>query len=193
VKIIRANDRRVTRWKNGGGSTAEIACAPPDGSLETFDWRVSMANVGTDGPFSHFAEIDRTLAVVEGSGLVLTVADRESVTLDTRSDPVHFAGDIEVSARLTAGGIVDLNVMTRRGRFEHDLWRLTQSDQLEVADGETAIVVSIGGDTVLASESGTQTLAHADSVILSRGDGRIALTLSAICYLVRLQALDRNL
>jgi environmental stress-induced protein Ves len=192
VKIIRANDRRVTRWKNGGGSTAEIACAPLGGSLETFDWRVSMANVETDGLFSHFAGIDRTLAVVEGSGLILTIADRESITLDTRSDPICFAGDVEVSARLTAGGVVDLNVMTRRGCFEHDLRRLTQSDQLEVADGETAIVVSIGGDTVLAADRGTRTLAHADSAMLSRGDGRTVLTPSAICYLVRLQALGRN-
>ena len=34
-----------------------------------------MARVASDGPFSEFPGIDRTLAVVKGSGLVLTIGD----------------------------------------------------------------------------------------------------------------------
>jgi environmental stress-induced protein Ves len=45
VKVVRASDCRTTAWKNGGGSTTEIAVQPAGASLDDFDWRVSMARV----------------------------------------------------------------------------------------------------------------------------------------------------
>ena len=48
-------------WKNGGGSTTEIAIAPPGAGLDDFDWRISLATISEDGPFSVFPGIDRTL------------------------------------------------------------------------------------------------------------------------------------
>ena len=50
-------------WKNGGGSTTEIAVFPPDAGFDDFDWRVSLATVAADGPFSAFPGIERTLAM----------------------------------------------------------------------------------------------------------------------------------
>jgi environmental stress-induced protein Ves len=126
LKIIRANNCRTTLWKNGGGSTAEIAVEPSGASLDSFDWRISMAQVTSDGPFSEFPGIDRTLAVVRGDGLVLTIGGTAPVTLERGSDPISFAGDIATSARLIAGEITDLNVMTRRRRFSHRLQRIRQ-------------------------------------------------------------------
>jgi environmental stress-induced protein Ves len=32
-------------WKNGGGSTTEIAIAPPDAGFDDFDWRISLATI----------------------------------------------------------------------------------------------------------------------------------------------------
>src|SRR3954452_2619861 len=123
VRIIRAADCRTTPWKNGGGSTTEIAIGPAGASLENFDWRISMARVAADGPFSDFPGIDRTLTVIEGGGMVLRVGDDAPLTLSRGSAPVSFAGDMPTSARLTAGAITDLNVMTRRGRFGHRVER----------------------------------------------------------------------
>jgi len=62
MRIIRAADCLVMPWKNGGGTTTEIAVAPEGASLNDFDWRISMAHVGADGPFSSFPGIDRTLS-----------------------------------------------------------------------------------------------------------------------------------
>jgi environmental stress-induced protein Ves len=111
----------MTPWKNGGGSTTEIAVEPSGALLENFDWRVSVARVVSDGPFSEFAGIDRTLAVVKGNGLVLTIGNNASVVLERGSDPISFAGDVPASAWLSGGEITDINVMTRRGRFGHQL------------------------------------------------------------------------
>ena len=156
MRIIRASrDRKTTPWKNGGGSTTEIAIGPPGASLESFDWRVSLALVASDGPFSAFAGIDRTLAVIRGNGLVLTIGDSAPVTLSSGAEPVDFSGDIPTSARLTAGEITDLNVMTRRGRFTHRLLHasIRPATSCDFGDDDIAIVLSLDGTTMVTSRS----------------------------------------
>ena len=58
--IVRAADVRPEPWANGGGTTRELARAD-DGS-----WRISLADIGSDGPFSVLAGRHRVLTVVEG-------------------------------------------------------------------------------------------------------------------------------
>src|SRR4051794_3505460 len=103
VRILRAADCRTTPWKNGGGSTQQMAIGPAGASLDNFDWRISMARVATDGPFSDFPGIDRTLTVIEGGGMELTIGNDAPLTLSKGTAPVNFAGDMPTSARLTAG------------------------------------------------------------------------------------------
>lgn len=74
-----------------------------------------MARIISDGSFSEFVGIDRTLAIVKGDRLSLAIGDAAPVVLDPNTEPIHFRGDTPTSARLLAGEITDLNVMTRRG------------------------------------------------------------------------------
>ncbi|WP_213769766.1 HutD family protein [Bradyrhizobium sp. dw_78] len=190
MKIIRAIDCRTTRWKNGGGSTTEIAAEPAGASLDTFDWRISMAQVASDGPFSEFAGIDRTLAVVRGRGLMLTIGANAPVTLGRGSDPVQFAGDLATSARLVAGEITDLNVMTRRRRFSHRLLPVREPFSGNFDNSDIAIVVSLDGRTNLTSGQDFATLDRGDAAILLRSSNapfRIAPTAPGECYLVLLR------
>jgi environmental stress-induced protein Ves len=124
VRILRTEDYRVTPWKNGGGETAEIATGPEGAGLDRFDWRVSMATVASDGPFSRFDGIDRTLTVLDGAGLALAIGDGARVVLTPASDPLSFAGDAPAAATLVGGAVHDFNVMTRRGRYRHDVRRI---------------------------------------------------------------------
>jgi uncharacterized protein len=190
LKIIRAADCRTTPWKNGNGSTTEIAAEPTGASLDTFDWRISMAQVASDGPFSEFFGIDRTLAVIKGSGLVLTIGSDAPVTLQRGSDPITFAGDVATSARLIAGEITDLNVMTRRGRFSHRLLRILGPASCDFDGHDIAVVLSLNGSTTVASERDVATLDHADAAILVRereASFRIAPAVASDCYLVLLR------
>jgi uncharacterized protein len=123
--VIRLSDLKPTPWKNGGGITTEISAHPVGSDVETFDWRISMASVAKSGPFSLFPGIERTLTVIEGIGLVLDVAAHGTKVLDARSPPLTFPGDVPTSATLQNGPIVDLNVMTRRGRATHAVERIT--------------------------------------------------------------------
>jgi uncharacterized protein len=190
VDIVRARDCRTMPWKNGGGATTEIATGPHRAALETFDWRISMARVASDGPFSLFAGIERTLVVVAGRGLVLTIGNRAPVTLAAESPPVSFDGDVSTSAQLLAGEITDLNVMTRRGRFSHRLTRLQRPMRCDFADrDDIAVVIALNGGAMMASDRETAKLDHGDAAILVRArDSGFLVTPSSgsDCYLIRL-------
>ncbi|VVE89764.1 HutD/Ves family protein [Pandoraea bronchicola] len=111
-------------WKNGQGVTTELAVARRAGG-DGFDWRISTATVAAPGPFSVFAGIDRSLAIVRGGTLKLNVEGRPDVTLTTRTPPYAFGGELNVSSvpvLETAGvPIDDFNVMTRRAEWRHTL------------------------------------------------------------------------
>ncbi|MGE0582047.1 MAG: HutD family protein [Steroidobacteraceae bacterium] len=123
MHVLRSADHVFAPWKNGGGTTAEIAIAPPGATLDSFDWRISMARVASDGPFSCFPGIDRTLAIVAGAPLRLSV-DGQALELTTRSSPCSFRGESTVHATRTAGEVVDFNVMTRRSHYAHRVSRV---------------------------------------------------------------------
>jgi environmental stress-induced protein Ves len=96
-------------WANGRGQTVElIRVNRGDGSLL---WRLSMASVVEDGPFSLFPGVERNLTVIEGPGFDL-VGD-----LTLRADylvPVAFPGDVALAAAGVTGPSQDFNVMTAR-------------------------------------------------------------------------------
>jgi len=140
-RVLRAAQRKVTPWKNGQGWTAEAAVFPEGATLEGFDWRISFAGTEASGPFSTFPEVDRTLAVLEGR-IELSMDGQPAIELSSSSLPVCFPGDVPTSARLIEGPLRDLNVMTRRGIFAHQMQRFALKDSVELAvDGEVTGVI----------------------------------------------------
>ncbi|WP_027051413.1 HutD family protein [Mesorhizobium erdmanii] len=166
MRILRAADYRVMPWKNGGGTTTEIAVSPDGAGLDAFDWRVSMARVEGSGPFSSFAGIDRTLSVLEGEGIVLDVAGRPAARLTPASQPFAFPADLPTSATLIAGPITDLNVMTRRGRTAHSLERMTISRPMDIAtESGSTLILCHKGEAALTG-AGLVRLGPLDTLLL---------------------------
>ena len=150
MRILRAAEYRSMPWKNGGGVTTEIAVSPPGAGLNDFDWRVSMARVEGSGPFSQFAGIDRTLAVLEGEGIVLDIAGRPPISVTRATDPLSFPADVSTAAALIGGPITDLNVMTRRGRMTHSVERLVASTSVEIrTETRTTLVLCLNGEVIV--------------------------------------------
>lgn len=155
-------------WKNGGGTTTQILTAPEGAGLADFDWRISMARVESNGPFSIFPDIDRNLCVIEGSGLVLQPEGRGPVTLTGTSPPYAFPADLPLDATLLDGPITDLNVMTRRGRARAHVSRITQCGPLALPCLGGVMLVLTGND-IEATAEGRSISARAGDVI--RRDG----------------------
>jgi uncharacterized protein len=177
MQVIRSTDYRRMPWKNGGGETAEIALSPAGATLEAFDWRVSMASVNADGPFSAFANVDRTLAIVSGAGIRLSVAGRAAVELSGSSAPYAFPADLPTTATLVAGPITDLNVMTRRGRASHRVYRevVTVPKEFRLV-AQTTLLVVVSGHvrlTATAGNSATESLGLRDTLLAKRANASI--------------------
>lgn len=116
-RMLKPADYVRMPWKNGGGQTTEIAAHPAGASLAAFDWRVSVADVAADGPFSRFPGVDRILVLIAGDGLRLGT-DAQAVDLRAAYEPYAFSGDDEVSCALVGGPVRDFNLMVRRGRVQ---------------------------------------------------------------------------
>lgn len=106
MRIIPPEAFHTQPWKNGGGITHEIAREDRDGALV---WRLSIAEVATDGPFSAFTGLSRILTVIEGAGLHLHTPEGRIDALPLR--PVAFSGDLPVDSRMIGGPIRDFNVI----------------------------------------------------------------------------------
>lgn len=148
MQIIRSASYTRMPWKNGGGETTEIAVSPAGADFAAMDWRLSMATVAADGPFSSFPGIDRTLSVLAGA-LRLEI-DGAKVDLMEMSPPYTFRGEAGVSGIVLRGPVTDLNVMTRRDRFTHDVRRVSVA-------GEKSVTVA-AGTLLLFCHTGTVTL-----------------------------------
>jgi environmental stress-induced protein Ves len=161
--------RRV-RWKNGLGWTSEIAVDPPEGE---WDFRISIAEVDADSEFSRFLDVDRSLLVLDGAGMVLEVEGQGTSTLTADGPPLAFPGDVATSSRLIAGPTRDFNVMTRRGVVSHALRRQVLAGSLELvrAPGSSLLVHAVD-DHVMLDELA---LAPGDSAII---DARAIVTLT---------------
>lgn len=116
LSILRNQDYRSRPWKNGGGTTRDILVSPTGAALDDFDWRLSLAQVDRDGPFSRFDNIDRTLVLLSGA-MTLHEPDRRIELV--RGEPVEFPGERAIEATVSGGSTLDFNVMTRRGRAMH--------------------------------------------------------------------------
>ncbi|WP_373378419.1 HutD family protein [Cupriavidus nantongensis] len=109
-------DIAPTRWKNGGGNTREIAVWPTGAGMDDFVWRLSVADIESDGPFSAFPGIDRQIVLLDGAGVTLRADDGSfSHRLASVGEPFAFSGDTSLQATLLDGATRDFNVMTRRG------------------------------------------------------------------------------
>jgi environmental stress-induced protein Ves len=103
-------------WKNGGGVTRTITASPPRSDFDSFDWRVSIAEVASSGDFSRFPGVDRNILLLDGAGMMLHGNDGRVIPLTTPFEPFSFQGEEAFRSQLLDGPSRDFNVMTRRGR-----------------------------------------------------------------------------
>jgi environmental stress-induced protein Ves len=171
---LKAADRVAAPWRNGGGVTREVMVSPAGADFAHFDWRVSIADVAGDGPFSAFPGIDRLMAVLSGSGIRLAVEGAEPLTVRPGDPPAAFPGDATTSGFLIDGPIRDLNVMTRRGAASARMRRLEIADAQEVATAGATLFLFEAGEGWIEARDARLHPAALDAVYVeSAGSVRI--------------------
>lgn len=151
IELLTPDQYREAAWRNGGGITHEIAAEAGTSPL----WRLSVATIDRDGPFSDYAGYDRTIVPLDGE-IELTI-DGTTERLAPHT-PFEFRGESTVACRVLGGRARDLNVMTARNEYAHDVEIVRGRTVFLVDDDELVFVYALdGGMTV-------------DGVAASRGD-----------------------
>jgi uncharacterized protein len=184
VRIVRPDTHRVMPWKNGFGTTTEIAIDPPDADVGgRFRWRLSIADVESSGPFSAFPGYERTIMVIAGHGMDLAIGERPVQRLDRLFEPYFFSGDSAAECRLLDGPIRDFNLMVERSslrsrvavvRLEAEpqsLERVSAGRIIHCFEGRIDLGLPAAGWSARLQPNCTAMISHADD---AQGNLRVA-------------------
>jgi environmental stress-induced protein Ves len=144
VTIIEPASFRAMPWRNGLGTTIELLKQDlPDG--EGFAWRLSMADVTTNGEFSNFNGYERTLLLLEGNGLTLD-CDGTNHRLEKPLQSARFSGDDQTFATLHDGPVKDFNIMVQRERCSARVSSALHQESTIDVDGDILLVYAVDGE-----------------------------------------------
>lgn len=159
---LRLEDCAATPWANGGGVTREMAVKRIGDQVA---WRISVAEIERDGPFSRFPGLARVHTIIRGAGLDLHGTGDPMTARPF--EPLPFDGALALNARLLDGPCRAFNVI-----YDPQIATVTvgvHADALdfEVAAGEFVFVasgiVTAGGIRLVAGD-------------VIRPDGAVTLT-----------------
>ena len=144
------------RWKNGLGYTTELLREDLD--KNEFAWRLSIAQVSQDGPFSNFDGYERTLLLLKGRGVTLEYGNGSRHVLSTILDAAHFPGKESTTAKLHHGPIEDFNIMTRTGICSAQTHTGTHTQGFEHTTEASILLIYASADTLAVSLDGADPL-----------------------------------
>jgi len=169
-RILRAEGYRRERWRNGAGWTREVH-AHPSARSDGWDWRLSIAEIDADAPFSAFPGVDRELVLLEGNGLRLRFDDGELAELRPPHDRLRFAGERALRGELVDGPTRDFNLMWKRDLVEATLWHrpLVGSMLLFAEAGSAWAIHVLAGEARMRHEGAWLAAARGDTMLVDAG------------------------
>ncbi len=120
-------------WKNGRGTTTEVAIFPAQSSLASgdFTWRISAAEMSEPVTFSTFPGFDRILTAWSGHSLALDTNGISKVVAPMM--PTSFSGSAKVEC--TPNGVVnDLGIIFNSNAVKAEM-RLIDQNRIELDRG----------------------------------------------------------
>ena len=154
---VRLADCPATAWRNGGGTTRELAAWPTPGNWR---WRMSVATIEASGPFSRYDGVRRWFAVLSGTGVRLNI-DGVPHTLTPFDAPIAFDGAAATACELIEGTTQDFNLMIS-AELHSSAMRVTHTVEAAIAQPSTIAVyaidradITVAGEATLAAEPGT--------------------------------------
>ncbi len=176
-QILTPDTYVTSPWKNGGGITHEIAKAE---TAQGWRWRLSIAEVATDGPFSRYDGMSRILTVIEGNGIDLHTP--EGILQARPCKPVAFSGELPIDSRMVDGPIKDLNLIYDARLLRAEVVVLDGPCQMSIGPGWAGFLCLAGEVSVDKTPLPAMAFALADT----GGVGEITLADGARGVLIRL-------
>jgi environmental stress-induced protein Ves len=125
MQLLAPSDFAAFAWKNGRGTTYDIAAAwrlgRPSGDWGDILWRFGRTAIAEPGPFSSLAGFDRCQVVLRGEGLTLHGPNGFFRDLRRPFVPVRYRGEGPIESRLEAGPVEVLNLIAERASTQIDL------------------------------------------------------------------------
>ncbi|WP_240221229.1 HutD family protein [Rheinheimera hassiensis] len=174
IEVIMPAQWQTQRWQNGGGITHQL-CRQDNG--QGLLWRLSIAEVASDGPFSRFDNIDRIILLLDGAGFSLHGVGDKPQVLDAPLKPYSFAGETAIHCTLLDGAVRDFNLMTRRNTLQAELQVLTIGSAVQTLPLSPQTLVYIASGSVNAELGAKQiTLEAQHTLSLSNEAGTVQLS-----------------
>jgi environmental stress-induced protein Ves len=155
--ILHLADSTKRKWAQGevreiaaGKLGADATLLPAEG--KEWDWRLSVASIEAAGDFTPFTGFERTLTVIAGELLELTIDGAAHAVEALR--PLRFSGDSAVAATLPTGDVLALNLITRSGAVRGNvrIVELSKKREQHLFGAQFGVLLQ-GKATVLRGES----------------------------------------
>jgi uncharacterized protein len=154
--VLRETGYAAVPWKNGGGLTREILRIPAD--TTAFDWRLSLAMIDREGPFSTFDGYERTLVLVRGAGVELDFGLHGGAALSAPGQAASFDGGWQTTCTLLDGSSMDLNLIVSKERVtaRSRVTRVATTQIIQTSGWAETLVCCISGSVQVENAAGDQ-------------------------------------
>ncbi len=164
ITIISPAQFKQIPWKNGKGTTTELAINE-GGTLDDFDWRLSIASVVEDGEFSDFSGYWRNLVLISGNGISLQHTHNRETKTDDLSELLQissFDGGSITRGKLVNNKITDFNIMAKIGEYKAEVSTYTTKEKVKITPCDLCFVYSLANELSIttANKSSQQTPAE---------------------------------
>ncbi len=157
IEIISPEEFKTIPWKNGQGSTTELVISP-DATLDSFDWRLSIAKVDQDGEFSDFSGYMRHLILIEGEGITLSHTNQQGTQIDKLNSLLNisnFDGGSKTIGELQAGPIKDFNIMVDKEKYQAKIKTYVENQQVLLESKTLCFVYALSAEAELKAVNQT--------------------------------------
>lgn len=181
-QLLSPEQWQTQAWRNGGGITHQLARSDDTTGLR---WRVSIAEVASDGPFSRFEQTDRIIMLLKGNGFCLHGAEDQPVVLDKALVPFAFAGETAIDCCLIDGPVQDFNLMIRRSVVKASLQVLSVTEPLSLTLANEALLYLASGQLQVSFKDQSYQLEAEHSLLCMAESGELRIKAGAeSCQLV---------
>ncbi|WP_437889637.1 HutD/Ves family protein [Phytobacter sp. V91] len=161
IEHLRKDEYANMPWKNGQGFTLEVRRFP---AAEQYDWRISLATIREAGPFSRFPGYLRSISVLEGDGMYLTIDGQQSALIPP-FQAFDFNGESDVSCDISGGPLLDFNVIYHAATTQASvLW--AQGGEWAFSQG-TRLLFNAGSALEVMLNARRHQLQHYDSLLIT--------------------------